>query len=123
MGANLLLNVGPQPNGELPAAAIEQLTKMGDWLEVNGETIYDTQAGPIEEQEWGTSTQRGKRVFVHILNPETREVTLPAGLKLKKAFTFADKTPVRFTRGKEATTLHLPEVTPGPDFIVELETK
>ncbi len=123
MGANLLLNVGPQPNGELPAAAIEQLAKMGDWLEVNGETIYDTQAGPIEEQEWGTSTQRGKRVFVHILNPETREVTLPAGLKLKKAFTFADKTPVRFTRGKDATTLHLPEATPGPDFIVELETK
>ncbi len=40
MGANLLLNIGPQPNGELPAVSLERLKDMGKWLRANGETIY-----------------------------------------------------------------------------------
>ena len=39
LGANLLLNIGPQPNGELPATALDRLKDMGEWLSVNGETI------------------------------------------------------------------------------------
>lgn len=46
-GANLLLNIGPQPDGALPAAALERLDSMGRWLRANGETIYGTQAGPV----------------------------------------------------------------------------
>ena len=37
MGANLLLNIGPQPNGELPAVSLERLKDMGKWLRANGE--------------------------------------------------------------------------------------
>jgi len=38
----LLLNIGPKPNGELPAEGVERLLDMGKWLEVNGEAIYGT---------------------------------------------------------------------------------
>jgi alpha-L-fucosidase len=38
----LLLNVGPKPNGEIPAEAKELLAGIGKWLEVNGEAIYGT---------------------------------------------------------------------------------
>lgn len=47
-GANLLLNVGPQPNGELPATALARMKEMGEWLEQNGQAIYRTEAGGIQ---------------------------------------------------------------------------
>lgn len=39
-GGNLLLNIGPTPEGHVPAEAIEPLTKVGDWLKINGEAVY-----------------------------------------------------------------------------------
>ncbi|MFS0726513.1 alpha-L-fucosidase [Paenibacillus sp. 1P07SE] len=41
-GGNLALNVGPQPDGRLPAAAIERMKGLGGWLKVYGEAIYGT---------------------------------------------------------------------------------
>lgn len=41
-GGNLALNIGPQPNGELPAAALRELEGLGAWLRINGEAIYAT---------------------------------------------------------------------------------
>jgi alpha-L-fucosidase len=38
----LLLNVGPKPDGTIPAEARELLLGMGRWLQVNGEAIYGT---------------------------------------------------------------------------------
>ena len=45
MGANLLLNIGPQPDGSLPATALERLKGMGEWTSRYGETVYGTTAG------------------------------------------------------------------------------
>ena len=39
---NLLLNVGPKPDGTIPAEASERLLGLGDWLQINGEAIYGT---------------------------------------------------------------------------------
>lgn len=39
-GGNSLLKVGPQPDGKLPAAAVECLREIGQWLLVNGEAMY-----------------------------------------------------------------------------------
>ena len=41
-GGNLALNIGPQPNGELPTAALRELEGLGAWLRINGEAIYAT---------------------------------------------------------------------------------
>ena len=76
MGANLLLNVGPQPNGELPAAALGRMKEIGEWMRSNGETIYATEAGPFPEQSWGTSTRKGDRLFLHVMTPENDALLL-----------------------------------------------
>ena len=42
--ANLLLNIGPQPDGELTAVAVQRLAEMGEWMKQYGETIYGTRS-------------------------------------------------------------------------------
>ena len=122
-GANLLLNVGPQPNGEIPAAALERMKEMGEWLRANGETVYGTTAGDIPAQDWGVTTRKGNRLFVHIFDLAEKELTLPLECKVKKAFTYADKQPVKFKKTKEGVKLMLNEAPTGVDYIIELVTK
>ncbi len=122
-GANLLMNVGPQPNGEIPAAALQRLKEIGEWTRANGETIYGTTAGDILVQEWGVTTRKGNRLFVHITNLNSTELHLPLTCKVKKAFTYADKKPVKVKKTKSGVKLLFNEVPAGVDYIVELITK
>ncbi|MCF7973731.1 MAG: alpha-L-fucosidase [Phycisphaerae bacterium] len=64
---NLLLNVGPLPTGEFPADQVDILKKVGQWLKKHGESIYGTRGGPLPNGKWGGMTQKGNRIYVHIL--------------------------------------------------------
>jgi alpha-L-fucosidase len=77
-GSNLLLNIGPQPNGELPAVALERLKDIGSWMRHHGESIYGTTRG--EEYPWGVTTRKGKSLYLHILE-DTNKITLPLSKK------------------------------------------
>ena len=122
-GANLLLNIGPQPNGEIPATALQRLKEMGEWAKIYGESIYGTTAGDIAPQPWGVTTRKGNRLFVHILSLNAKELFLPLGCKVKKAFTFDSKKAVKFKKSKQGITLIFDEVPTGTDYIVEIITK
>ncbi len=122
MGANLLLNVGPQANGELPATALERLREMGQWLRANGETIYDTEAGDFPATEWGTSTRKGDRLFVHILTPSEKDIFVPVKGKVKGVKAYADGKKIKYTKGKDGVTLHLSAIPEEIDYIVEINT-
>ncbi|MDE5881617.1 MAG: alpha-L-fucosidase [Muribaculaceae bacterium] len=120
MGANLLLNIGPQPSGDLPATALDRLKEIGEWMRENGETIYGTEAGPFPAQSWGTTTRKGDRLFVHIMTPETTAILLPGDLKVKKAFEYASKRPVKYSKQGTHTLLQLDSLPTSADYIVEL---
>ena len=124
MNANLLLNIGPRPDGKLPDEALQLLKEIGQWMKANGETIYKTRGGLVSPQSWGVTTQRGNRLFVHILNHDKAELTLPiAGKKVKNAMMFADKKPVKLVKSKNEVTLCLDSVPSGTDTIVEVVMK
>ena len=65
-GGNFLLNVGPDPLGLLPPAALDVLADMGRWLGQYGESIYDTRGGPYPSWTWGGSTSRDATVYLHV---------------------------------------------------------
>lgn len=124
-GANLLMNIGPQPNGELPAIALNRLKGMGEWLQKYGETIYGTTAGDVAVQDWGVTTRKGDRLFVHIFNKDLKSLYLPISCKVKVAKEFLSGVTVKFEQWKHGVQLQLPQGidTNGPDLVIELTTK
>lgn len=83
-GSNLLLNIGPQPNGELPAVALERLKDIGIWMNLHGESIYNTTRG--EEYKWGVTTRKGQTIYLHVLE-DTDTVELPLTKKPRNVST------------------------------------
>jgi len=81
-GGNFLLNVGPQPDGRLPAAALTRLKDIGDWLQVNGEAIYGTR--PIAPYKDGqvVFTRKGSAAYAICLIKEDSE-PLPQQISFK----------------------------------------
>jgi alpha-L-fucosidase len=76
---NLLLNVGPMPDGRIEPRQVERLKEIGRWLKKNGKSIYGTRGGPFTPGPWGASTRRGNTVYVHVLDWGGREdLALPA---------------------------------------------
>lgn len=119
-GANLLLNIGPQPDGELPATALERLKGMGEWMNKYGETIYGTTAGDVSTRPWGVTTRKGDKQYVHIMSLDDTALFLPVTGKVKKAVVFDSRKPVSFKQTKDGLLLDLGQKPQDVDYIVEL---
>ena len=123
LGCNLLLNVGPRPDGTLQPEAIERLAALGKFTKVNGEAIYGTRRGPYGPADWGVSTMKGDNtVFLHVLHvPASGAVVVDApprtvaSAKLLGGETVKTKT--------EGGKLHveLPKAEKSVDTIVVIE--
>ena len=120
--ANFLLNVGPRPDGTIPDSSLARLRTMGEWLAVNGASVYGTRAGPLTPRTWGVTTQKADTVFVHYMDGIDRVLALPAlPRNVAKAYLLADKRPVLVTRSAESMVLTLPERDrAAPDQVVVL---
>jgi len=85
VGGNYLLNNGPMGNGRLDPESVRLYGVIGDWLKVNGESIYGTRRNPLPNRPtWGdiSVSQDGRALYLHILEwPESGTITasdLPA---------------------------------------------
>jgi alpha-L-fucosidase len=75
---NLLLNVGPRPDGRIAPEQVERLREVGDWLRRYGQSIYATRGGPYLPGDFGVSTYHDRTIYLHILNPTGKTLSLPA---------------------------------------------
>lgn len=125
--ANLLLNVGPRPNGEIPGIALERLQEIGDWMKIYGETIYGTR-GYFKPQEWGVITQKNNKLFVHILDLNSNELFIPLNeirintkvkeSAIKSAACFINNKPINFTLDSKGILLKLDQTPTEIDFVI-----
>ncbi len=74
---NLLLNVGPAPNGQIDPPQAARLREVGEWLGKYGQSIYGTRGGPFLPGNFGASTHHDKTIYVHVLQWPGEKLTLP----------------------------------------------
>lgn len=119
--ANLLLNIGPQPDGRLPQAALQRLSEIGAWMRKFGQTIYGTRGGEMEPRPWGVMTSKGDIRYVHVLDYQDKELFVPfTGFKVKSARLFESGQKVRFRQSPEGLWITLGQVPQVVDLVVEL---
>ncbi|CAA6678490.1 MULTISPECIES: alpha-L-fucosidase [unclassified Lentimonas] len=112
-GGNYLLNNGPMGNGEIDPEAVRLYGVIGDWLKVNGESIFDTRRNPLSYRpEWGNCTvsKDGKTLYLHILEwPESGSISIE-GLPAKaQAVSFlANGSAADFDQAGETLVVTLP---------------
>jgi alpha-L-fucosidase len=124
-GGNLLLNVGPTPEGAIQPEFEERLRAIGDWLKVNGAAIYGSTYGPLQNLSFGRTTAKGRTIYLHIFDWPSGPLAVP-GLeaRVSKATMLGGSTPVRFQQKGNELTLTLPGRAPDPSAtVVALETR
>ncbi|MGA2328272.1 MAG: alpha-L-fucosidase [Bryobacteraceae bacterium] len=131
-GGNYLLNVGPTAEGVIPAPSVERLAAVGQWMKVNGESIYSTTANPYPyELLWGVITKRPGKLYLHVFEWPKRELVI-YGLKskIKRAYLLADaarkplgvKQDTHRALGHYELRIDLPAAAPDPsDSVVALD--
>jgi alpha-L-fucosidase len=79
-GGNLLLNIGPRPDGTIQPEFLSRLQAMGAWMKVNSESIYGTTASPFNTLPFfGRATQKGNTLYLHVFEwPRDGKLRVPA---------------------------------------------
>ena len=121
---NLLLDVGPDSKGVIPPDQVTVLRQVGDWLKINGESIYGTRGGPYLPTARYAATRKGKSIFLHILKWEGNSCQLPPlGAKIIAA-SLMDGGHVDVSPRSDALTVTVPPASrKHPDTVVKIELK
>ena len=124
-GSNLLLNVGPMPNGAIQPKHQASLKAVGTWLKENGATIYGTQQGPIPPNDDFVSTQKGKTVYTHLLNSEIDIIrTGKIAGQIKGVYDLKTKTKLAYRNDDFGLIIDLSSLPKDPiDTIIKIELK
>jgi alpha-L-fucosidase len=121
---NLLLNVGPKADGQIEPLQVERLKEMGQWLNKYGYTIYGTRGGPFKPTDWGVSTRKGNKIYLHVLHWEgnTPKITIPdLGMKIVSC-RLAHGGEVKLAKSEKGYTIEISEKELQPvNTIVEIE--
>ncbi len=132
---NYLLNIGPKSDGSVPEESVEILHKLGTWVKLNHEAIFDTECTPYRKEsmtthDWGTCTQRDGTLYLFIKHwPEDGKIELPLirnKLREVSYLAVANKAKLKHSRssdsrGNTVITIEVPETAPVSKGIVVLK--
>ena len=110
--SNFLLNIGPLPNGEIQEEFATRLRAVGEWMSRYGDAIYGTRGGPLASADWGVTTQKGDKVYLHVLNWNSPLLAVgPITRKVSSAALMSDNSRVQFSQSDKGVVLTLPAET------------
>jgi alpha-L-fucosidase len=118
-GGNFLLNVGPQPDGTIQPEFQDRLRAIGDWLAVNGDSIYGTTFGPIQGVPSIRVTAKKERIFIHVFEWPSTPLEI-GGLQAKvlSAYLLANGQPLKIRQSEGKLQVDLPSQAPDANVSV-----
>lgn len=124
LNGNFMLNIGPRANGDVSYEISQRLLEMGNWLKVNGESIYGTEAFDLQtnQHDWGKITCKkttdGFMIYLHVFTWPLNKKLYLTGIaeSPQKIFLLADKQklPLKFSHSGPFTKINLPSEQPDP---------
>lgn len=123
---NLLLNIGPAPDGSVPEPCTRALHEVGRWLRLYGESIYDaTDPFPQEWSVIGSFTRRGDTLYFHAFNWPGEELAIGGLVPKVVSARLMHGPEVAFTQARDRLVLRgLPHHAPEPlDTVIELKVE
>ncbi len=122
-GGNLLLDVGPSPEGVIQPEFQERLRGIGKWLAINGESIFGTTYGPLQNLSYGKTTASGKTIYFHIFDWPIGGLEISGIGSVSKVSLLSRGEILNFQQGRTGTTVQLPKQAPDPiDTVLKIET-
>ena len=120
--SNLLLNVGPMPNGRIQKEHIKSLSEIGQWVKLNGETIYGTNRGPINPTDEIASTRKDNTIYIHLLENKSTYFIEGYNPKIKKITYYHSNKKVSYQKTKSGLIINVnQEELNEIDTIIKLE--
>jgi alpha-L-fucosidase len=127
-GGNLALNIAPQPDGNLPAAAVRAVDGLGAWLRDNGEAIYGTRLSDPNEDGITAFTKKGDVHYALVRLPEGEKLgstlVIPWPHNAEKLTLLGAEAPMQFEHRDGGLLVRIPEILVGhnpiaPAFRIE----
>ena len=125
-GGNFLLDVGPTPEGTIQPEFAERLRGIGRWMRLNGDAIYGTTYGPLQNLPFGRTTAKGSTVYLHVFEwPSSERLEVP-GLSghVSEVRLLATSEKLEFRQGRSELTVFLPHSAPDAnDSVIAIEAR
>jgi alpha-L-fucosidase len=106
---NLLFNIGPDSSGVFPANFATRAREMGSWIAKNEQAIYGTKGGIYTPAQNYVSSFKGDKIYIHLLNGEQTDLSLPAISAKVKSAALLDGTTVRFSQTNSGLKINFPQ--------------
>uniref|UniRef100_UPI0032176EDA alpha-L-fucosidase n=1 Tax=uncultured Draconibacterium sp. TaxID=1573823 RepID=UPI0032176EDA len=128
--SNLLLNIGPQPDGHFTPEEMVRLKEVGNWMQQNGDAVYNTKGSPFKgEYKWGSLTSKNNKAYLHLFSWQGGNIQANGIVsKVKKAYFLHNNEELKFEQalGNAALNIYLSEYDRQktvPVVVLELESK
>ena len=126
MGGNMVVNFGPQPDGDFRPEEKELSNFIGKWMKKNGECIYACDHAGWAKQDWGYYTRKKDEIYMIVFNlPYSGQLTAktPKGVQITEA-TLLNGQSVKVTEvARNEYNIGIPAQTPNEPFVIKLKIK
>ncbi|MEC5145941.1 alpha-L-fucosidase [Chitinophaga sp. 212800010-3] len=116
---NLLLNIGPDRDGSLPSKLTNRFMEMSEWILKNKEAVYNTAGGPFKQGDWGGSTYKANKIFLHLRgNQQQVSINKLKGYKVLSATEITSGKKLNITESGKGYNIEIPKNFEGVDIPV-----